>query len=148
MIRSVVLATAFAAILSGPGVTADPSPLPTTSPTTSGKLNLSKAELARFGDTRSSIRDNIAKFSKVVKSGRKSEKYIQELQGLAAEITKQAAEYQRYSKLANNPKAEKIASQLILDDDVGGRQSLHQATAKRLMELASQLALLAPVVNR
>ncbi|MFK8033939.1 MAG: hypothetical protein AB8B94_07320 [Hyphomicrobiales bacterium] len=127
---------------------ADPSPQPTTSPTTSGKLQLSKVELSRFVNARSAITESITKFNALVKSGDKSKSQLQELKMLAAEINKQAVNIQRYSQLTNNSKAGKIAAQLILDDDVAGRKVFHSATAKRLSELDAQLALLEPVVHR
>lgn len=148
MIPTVVLGAAFGVAMSSMSFAADPSPQPTTSPTTSGKLQLNKVELSRFVSARSTITENIAKFNGFVKSGAKSKSQLQEMKILAAEINKQAASIQRYAKLTNNPEAGRIAAQLIIDDDVAGRKVSHRATAKRLSELDAQLALLEPVVYR
>lgn len=148
MISNAVLAAAFGAAMTSMSFTADPSPQPTTSPTTSGKMQLGKTEVSQFVNTRSAIRKNIAKFNELVEAGAKSKKQQQDLNRLAQDITKQAAQIQKYSQLTKNSQAERIAAALLLDDDVGGRQSARQATAKRLLELDAKLGLLEPIGNR
>lgn len=161
MIEKAVFAAIFSVVLSSLGFSADPSPQPTKSPSTSSKhtmkkpsasshglKQLNKVELSRFIGARTAIRENIAKFDSLVKSGGKSKRHRGELARIAGEITKQAATIQRYSELTNNSAAEKIASQLILDDDVAGRQISNGALAQHLLELDAQLALLEPVVHR
>lgn len=148
MIPTAVLITAFGVAMSSVSFAADPSPQPTTSPTTSGKLQLNKAELSKFVNARSTISKSIAKFNGLVKSGAKSKSQLQEMKMLAAEINKQAASIQRYSKLTNNSEAGGIAAQLIIDDDIAGRKVSHSATAKRLSELDAQLNLLEPIISR
>lgn len=129
---------------------ADSSPQPTTSPTNSGKSKLkatTDTERAQFVRARATVSANIAEFNALV-SKSKSGANAQKLKGLADEIGQQANTILKYAKSTNNAAAQKLASQLILDDDVGGRQSEHQAVACRLMKLDAQLALLAPVVHR
>lgn len=161
MIKNVVFAALWSVILCGPVFSADPSPQPTTSPTTSGKQTLkasgaggqvlktlNKAELSRFVSARNAISENIVSFNNLVNSGSKSRNQKEALKRIAGEITKQAAHVQRYAKLTNNKIAEKVASKLIIDDDVTGRQVSAGALAKQLLELDAQLALLEPVVHR
>lgn len=129
---------------------ADASPQPTTSPTNSGKTSVkptNNTELAQFIKARAAVSANIAAFNALVSNG-KSGPNAQKLKGLADEIGRQANTILKYAKSTNNTAAQKLASQLILDDDVGGRQSAQQAVARRLMELDAQLALLAQVVHR
>lgn len=148
MTPTAVLIAAFGAAMISMSFAADPSPQPTTSPTTSGKMQLNKVELSKFVNARSTISKSVAKFNEMAKTGAKSKSQLQEMKMLTEEITKQAANIQRYSKLTNSSEAGKIAAQLILDDDVGGRKVSHTATAKRLSKLDSQLALLEPIMSR
>lgn len=129
---------------------ADASPQPTTSPTNSGKISAkpgNNAELAQFIKARAAISANIAAFNTLVSKG-KSGPDEQKLKGLADEIGRQANTILKYAKSTNNTAAQKLASQLIIDDDITGRKSAQQATARRLMELDAQLGLLEPVVHR
>lgn len=129
---------------------ADPSPQPTTSPTNSGKIHLkpaSNADQAQFVKARSAISASIAEFQATVSKG-KSRVNAKELEALTHEINRQANIIRRYAKTANNTAAEKLAAQLIIDDDVTGRKPAQQATARRLMELDAKLGLLEPVVHR
>lgn len=129
---------------------ADASPQPTTSPTNSGKISAkpgNNAELAQFIKARAAISANIAAFNTLVSKG-KSGPNEQKLKGLADEIGRQANTILKHAKSTNNTAAQKLASQLIIDDDITGRKSAQQATARRLMELDAQLGLLEPVVHR
>lgn len=129
---------------------ADPSPQPTTLPTNSGKISLkpvNATDRAQFVEARAAVSANIAAFNALVSKG-KSGANAQKLKGLANEINRQANTILKYAQSTNNSAAQKLASQLILDDDVAGRQSAHQAAAQRLMELDAQLGLLEPVVHR
>lgn len=129
---------------------ADASPQPTTSPTNSGKISANPAnntELAQFVKARAAVSANIAAFNALVSNG-KSGPSAKKLKALADEIGQQANTIFEYAKSTNNTAAQKLASQLIIDDDITGRKSAQQAIARRLMELDAQLALLAPAVHR
>lgn len=128
---------------------ADPSPQPTTSPTNSGKTSLKPVnakKLAQFVKARAAVSANIAAFNALVSKG-KSGASAQKLKGLTNEINRQADTILKYAQSTNNSAAPKLASQLILDDDVAGHQSTHQAAAQRLMAIDARLALLEPVVR-
>lgn len=129
---------------------ADASPQPTTSPTNSGKAKLKQstnADLTQFVKARSAISTSIAEFNALVAKG-KSSGNAKKLESLAGEINRQANTILQYAKSTNNTATQKLASRLILDDDVAGRQSALEATAKRLKELDAKLGLLNPVVHR
>lgn len=145
-----VAASLVVAIGSGATLAADSSPQPTTSPTNSGKTSpktASSAELAQFVEARSAIGTRILEFNELVSKG-KSRVNPKEIKYLAKEINRLANAILRHARTTNNLAAEKLASQLIIDDDVTGRQAAWDATASRLMELDTKLSLLHPVVHR
>ncbi len=167
IIRRALAISALLSLTAGPLSAADDAPQPTTSPTNSrdgtliqtdvfpddeaaSKLKVSQKNLDRFVKARAAIGNDVASFQKMAAAASKNltPAEQQQLKGLLADIRKQAGAVSTYAKASGNPAAEKIASQLIINDDILGEQAMIVATAKLLADLDAQLGLLEPVVHR
>lgn len=127
----------------------DSSPQPTTSPTNSKQI-LIKRDVGEFINARAAIMRATKEYQTLAVQSKKGASRVQKakMNSLLKQIEKQTNTVRSYSVKMNGAGGKNIADRLIINDDVTGKQSSIQSTAKLLGLLSSKLALLEPVVHR
>lgn len=132
----------------------DSTPQPTTSPTNSGKAatlkSIPKGDIDRFNKARESILDSIKEFNALATKSKSeiSKSDERRLKAILGDIAKNSRIVREHSLRLGDLEGESLAGQLIIDDDITGKQASVQSTAKILAGLGDRLGLLEPVVYR
>ena len=145
LLRQFALA-AFAALLAATPLAAVQSAELAPAP-----LEIAKSEAPRYQAMRSGLKSALAEFDRLAKQGEKgiSPETEAGLKATAKKINDHARVLQSLSQAAGNDVGMALAGQLLINDDILGRQPTEiAATARRLLGVQGKLGLLEPVVHR
>lgn len=146
-----LLACATFLIIPAEVLASDSTPQPTTSPTNSGKAaalkSILKGDIDRFVKARESILGSIKEFNSLAakSNGEVSKTDERRMKAILGDIANNSRIVHAHSLRLGDLEGKSLAGQLIINDDITGKQASVKSTAKILASLGDRLALLEPV---